>query len=43
MAMPYFLTVLLALSLLFGGITGQLSAVSSAAMAGAQAAVELCL
>ena len=35
MAMPYFLTVLLALSLLFGGITGQLSAVSSAAMAGA--------
>lgn len=43
MAMPYFLTALLALSLLFGGITGQLSAVSSAAMAGAQAAVELCL
>ena len=43
MAMPYFLTVLLALSLLFGGIPGQLSAVSSAAMAGAQAAVELCL
>ena len=43
MAMPYFLTALLALSLLFGSITGQLSAVSSAAMAGAQAAVELCL
>ncbi len=43
MAMPYFLTALLALSLLFGGITGQLSAVSSAAMTGAQAAVELCL
>ena len=43
MAMPYFLTALLALSLVFGGITGQLSAVSAAAMAGAQAAVELCL
>ena len=43
MAMPYFLTALLMLSLVFGCITGQLSAVSSAAMAGAQAAVELCL
>ena len=43
MAMPYFLTALLTLSLVFGGITGQLPAVSSAAMAGAQAAVELCL
>ena len=43
MAMPFFLTALLLLSLVFGSITGQLSAVSSAAMAGAQAAVELCL
>ncbi len=43
MAMPFFLTALLLLSLVFGYITGQLSAVSSAAMAGAQAAVELCL
>ena len=43
MAMPYFLTALLFLSLLSGSITGQLSAVSAAAMAGAQAAVELCL
>ncbi len=43
MAMPYFLTALLTLSLVFGCITGQLPAVSSAAMAGAQAAVELCL
>ena len=43
MAMPYFLTALLTLSLVFGGIMGQLPAVSSAAMAGAQAAVELCL
>ena len=43
MAMPYFLTALLLLSLVSGSITGQLSAVSAAAMAGAQAAVELCL
>ena len=43
MAMPYFLTALLFLSLVSGSITGQLSAVSAAAMAGAQAAVELCL
>ena len=43
MAMPFFLTALLMLSLVFGCITGQLPAVSSAAMAGAQAAVELCL
>lgn len=43
MAMPFFLTALLMLSLVFGCITGQLSAVSSAAMEGAQAAVELCL
>ena len=43
MAMPFFLTALLILSLVFGCITGQLSAVSAAAMAGAQAAVELCL
>ena len=43
MAMPFFLTALLLLSLVFGCITGQLPAVSSAAMAGAQAAVELCL
>ena len=43
MAMPYFLTTLLFLSLVSGSITGQLSAVSAAAMAGAQAAVELCL
>lgn len=43
MAMPYFLTALLTLSLVFGCITGQLPAVSSAAMEGAQAAVELCL
>ena len=43
MAMPFFLTALLMLSLVFGCITGQLPAVSSAAMEGAQAAVELCL
>ena len=43
MAMPFFLTALLMLSLVFGCITGQISAVSSAAMTGAQAAVELCL
>ena len=43
MAMPFFLTALLMLSLVFGCITGQLPAGSSAAMAGAQAAVELCL
>ena len=43
MAIPFFLTALLMLSLVFGCITGQLPAVSSAAMEGAQAAVELCL
>lgn len=43
MAMPFFLTALLLLSLVFGSVTGQLAAVSSAAMEGAQAAVELCL
>lgn len=43
MAMPYFLTGLFSLSLLFGCATGQLSAVSAAALTGAQSAVELCL
>ena len=43
MAMPYFLTGLFFLSLLFGCATGQLPAVSAAAMTGAQSAVELCL
>ena len=43
MAMPYFLTGLFFLSLLFGCATGQLSAVSAAALTGAQSAVELCL
>ena len=43
MAMPYFLTGLFLLSLVFGCVTGQLSAVSAAALDGAQAAVELCL
>ena len=43
MAMPYFLTGLFSLSLLFGCATGQLSAVSVAALTGAQSAVELCL
>ena len=43
MAMPYFLTGLLSLSLLFGCATGQLSTVSAAALTGAQSAVELCL
>ena len=43
MAMPYFLTGLFLLSLLFGCATGQLSAVSAAALTGAQSAVELCL
>lgn len=43
MAMPYFLTGLFLLSLVFGCVTGQLSAVSAAALNGAQAAVELCL
>ena len=41
--MPYFLTGLFSLSLLFGCATGQLSAVSAAALTGAQSAVELCL
>ena len=43
MAMPYFLTGLFSLSLLLGCATGQLSAVSAAALTGAQSAVELCL
>ena len=43
MAMPYFLTGLFSLSLLFGCATGQLSTVSAAALTGAQSAVELCL
>ena len=43
MAMPYFLTGLFSLSMLFGCATGQLSAVSAAALTGAQSAVELCL
>ena len=43
MAMPYFLTGLFFLSLLFGCATGQLSAVSAAVLTGAQSAVELCL
>ena len=43
MAMPYFLTGLFSLSLLFGCATGQLSAVSAAALTGTQSAVELCL
>ena len=43
MAMPYFLTGLFSLSLWFGCATGQLSAVSAAALTGAQSAVELCL
>ena len=43
MAMPYFLTGLFFLSLMFGCATGQLSAVSAAALTGAQSAVELCL
>ena len=43
MAIPYFLTGLFSLSLLFGCATGQLSAVSAAALTGAQSAVELCL
>ena len=43
MAMPYFLTGLFFLSLLFGCATGQLSAISAAALTGAQSAVELCL
>ena len=43
MAMSFFLTALLLLSLVFGCVSGQLAAVSAAAMAGAQAAVELCL
>ena len=43
MAMPYFLTGLFSLSLLFGCATGQLSAISAAALTGAQSAVELCL
>ena len=43
MAMPYFLTGHFFLSLLFGCATGQLSAVSAAALTGAQSAVELCL
>ena len=43
MAMPYFLPGLFSLSLLFGCATGQLSAVSAAALTGAQSAVELCL
>ena len=43
MSMPYFLTGLFSLSLLFGCATGQLSAVSAAALTGTQSAVELCL
>ena len=42
MAMPYFLTGLFSLSLLFGCATGQLSPVSADALTGAQSAVELC-
>ena len=43
MAIPFFMTALLMLSLVFGCIKVQMPAVSSAAMEGAQAAVELCL
>ena len=43
MALSYFLCALFGLSLLFGAATGQLAAVSAAALEGAGAAVELCL
>lgn len=43
MAMPYFVVGLFVFSLVCGGLSGQLNAVSAAALSGAQAAVELCL
>ena len=43
MAMSFFLTGMLLLALVFGGVSGRLAAVSAAAMEGAGAAVELCL
>ena len=43
MAMPYFVAGLFVFSLVCGGLSGQLNAVSAAALSGAQAAVELCL
>ena len=43
MTMPYFVAGLFVFSLVYGGLSGQLSAVSAAALSGAQAAAELCL
>ena len=43
MAMPYFVAGLFVFSLVCSGLSGQLNAVSTAALSGAQAAVELCL
>ena len=43
MAMAWLWTGMVAVSLIFGALTGNLNALSAAALEGAQSAVELCL